>query len=108
MARGHAGERLHQTLRPAYQQIINGIEEASATALDVPGTLTLGSMGPEGWQIREIVDWFRARHPAARFVHRELNAVDPLTPLRSGEIDMAHLWLPVREPDITVGPITHT
>jgi len=55
--------------------------------------------------ISDVVDRFRVRHPAARLVHIDLNPVDPLTPLRNGEIDVAHLWLPVGEPDITVGPI---
>ena len=58
--------------------------------------------------IHDIVERFRDCHPAVRFVHRDLNPVDPLTPLRAGEIDVAHVWLPVREPDITVGPVTHT
>lgn len=58
--------------------------------------------------INDIVDRFRARHPAVHFVHRDLNPVDPLTPLRAGEMDVAHVWLPIREPDITVGPVTHT
>jgi DNA-binding transcriptional LysR family regulator len=29
-------------------------------------------------------------------------------PLRSGEIDMRLLWLPVKEPDLTVGPVLYT
>jgi DNA-binding transcriptional LysR family regulator len=58
--------------------------------------------------IHDIVEQFRTSHPAVHFTHRDINPVDPLTPLRSNEIDIAHLWLPVREPDITVGPITHT
>jgi DNA-binding transcriptional LysR family regulator len=102
------GERLYQTLRPAYRQIIDGVEEVSAAVGNVRGTLTLGSMGAQGWVIHDIVERFRTRHPAVRFVHRDLSSVDPLTPLRSGEIDVAHVWLPVREPDIAVGPITHT
>ncbi|MFG2002870.1 LysR family transcriptional regulator [Spirillospora sp. NPDC048911] len=102
------GERLYQTLHPAYRQIIDGIEEVSAAVRDTGGTLTLGSMGPQAWMIGDLVERFRTRHPAVRFVHRDLNPTDPLTPLRSGEIDVAHLWLPLREPDITIGPITHT
>ncbi|MFC4910016.1 LysR family transcriptional regulator [Actinomadura gamaensis] len=103
-----AGERLYQTLAPAYRQIIDGIEEVAASVRDVQGTLTLGSMGPQGWMVRDIVARFAERHPAARLVHRDLNPVDPLTPLRTGELDVAHLWLPVREPDIAIGPVTHT
>jgi DNA-binding transcriptional LysR family regulator len=102
------GERLYQTLRPAYQQIIDGVGEVSALVGDVHGTLTLGTMGPQGWMIHDIVERFRARHPNGRLVHRDLNPIDPLTPLRSGEMDVAHVWLPLREPDITVGPVTHT
>jgi DNA-binding transcriptional LysR family regulator len=58
--------------------------------------------------IRTILDRFQARHPNVQLVHRELSTVDPLTPLREGELDVAHVWLPVHEPDITVGPVTHT
>lgn len=102
------GERLYRTLRPAYQQMIDGIEEASAVAArDVSGTLTLGTIGIQGWMIDDIIDQFRTRHPAVRLNHRDLNTIDPLSPLRAGEIDVAHVWLPVREPDITVGQITH-
>jgi DNA-binding transcriptional LysR family regulator len=102
------GEQLYQALRPAYRQIVDAVEDVTATGGDVRGTLALGSMGPQGWMIQDIVDRFRTCHPAIHFTHRDLNPVDPLTPLRSGEIDIAHLWLPVREPDITIGPITHT
>ncbi|MFB7311050.1 LysR substrate-binding domain-containing protein [Streptomyces sp. NPDC056192] len=103
-----AGEQLSLALRPAYRQLIDGIEEVSVSVRGSGGTLTLGTMGPQSWMIREIIEHFQTRHPAVRLVHSELSTVDPLTPLRSGEIDVAHVWLPVREPDITVGPITHT
>jgi len=103
-----AGEQLYQALQPAYRQIIDGIEAVSAAVREVQGTLTLGTMGPQAWAIQEIVDRFRTRYPAVQLVHRDLNPVDPLTSLRSGEVTIAHLWLPIREPDITVGPVTHT
>jgi hypothetical protein len=80
----------------------------SAGANDSGGTLTVGTMGPQSWMIKDIVERFRTRCPAMRLLHSELNTIDPLTSLRSGEIDVAHLWLPLREPDITVGPVTHT
>ncbi|MBO2453147.1 LysR family transcriptional regulator [Actinomadura barringtoniae] len=103
-----AGEQLYQTLRPAYQAIIDGIEGVSAAAEETGGTLTLGTIGAQGLMINDLVERFRKRHPAIELVHRGINPVDPLTPLREGEVDVLHLWLPVREPDITVGPITHT
>ncbi|MEU9024008.1 LysR family transcriptional regulator [Actinomadura sp. NPDC048394] len=103
-----AGEQLYQALRPAYQEIIDGIEKVSTAAGETAGTLVLGTMGPQAWMINDIIERFQARRPAAELVHRDLNPVDPLTPLRDGEIDVAHLWLPVREPDISVGPVTHT
>ena len=103
-----AGEQLYRTLRPAYQQIIEGIDEVSAAVNDSGGTLTIGTMGPQGWMINDVLERFRTRCPAVQLVHSELSTVDPLTSLRSGEIDVAHLWLPLREPDITVGPITHS
>ena len=41
---------------------------------------------------------FQARHPSAQLVHRDLNPVNPLAQLCSGEVDVAHVWLSVREP----------
>ncbi|MFI0943686.1 LysR substrate-binding domain-containing protein [Streptomyces sp. NPDC021020] len=103
-----AGERLAAALGPAYRQILDGIEEVTASVGETAGTLRLGTMGPQDWMIRAIVARFRAGHPAARFVHHDVNPVDPLAGLRAGEIDVAHVWLPVDEPGVTTGPVTHT
>ncbi|MEV0417427.1 LysR family transcriptional regulator [Streptosporangium canum] len=102
------GRQLRDDLQPIYTSLNDSLERARMAAEGIAGVLTLGSMGPQGWMIREIVDRFRNRRPAVRLVHRELNVVDPLTSLRAGEVDVAHLWLPVGEPDITTGPVTHT
>ena len=101
------GEQLARALRPAYEQILDAVEAASAGARAPGGTLVLGAMGPQSWMIRDAVERFRAAQPGARLVHRELNVLDPLTPLRSGSVDVAHLWLPVDQPDVVVGPVTH-
>ncbi|MER7170974.1 LysR family transcriptional regulator [Streptomyces mesophilus] len=103
-----AGRRLYQNLHPAYRQILDGIDEVSASVRGDGGTLKLGTMGPQNWMIREITERFRAGHPSAQLVHSDLNPVDPITPLRSGDIDVAHLWLPFSEPDLAVGPVTHS
>ncbi|WP_406318292.1 LysR family transcriptional regulator [Streptosporangium sp. NBC_01639] len=102
------GQQLRDDLQPIYTSLNDSLARARMTAEGIAGVLTLGSMGPQGWMIREIVDRFRNRRPTVRLVHRELNVVDPLTSLRAGEVDVAHLWLPVGEPDITTGPVTHT
>jgi DNA-binding transcriptional LysR family regulator len=103
-----AGQQLHRELSAGYRQIMDGIEAVSSAVRGVRGTLTLGSMGPQTWMVNETVELFQTRHPAVRLDHRDINPVTPLALLRAGEIDVAHLWLPIREPDLTVGPVTHT
>jgi DNA-binding transcriptional LysR family regulator len=39
---------------------------------------------------------------------REILPADPFGGLRAGRIDIGLLWLPVREPDLVVGPESHT
>ncbi|MFI9815072.1 LysR family transcriptional regulator [Saccharothrix variisporea] len=103
-----AGRQLQRELDTGYRQIMNGIAAVSAAARGATGTLRLGTMGPQAWMVGEIVELFRTRYPDVHVDHRDINPVTPLAQLRSGEVDVAHLWLPVHEPDLTTGPITHT
>ncbi|MEU4425743.1 LysR family transcriptional regulator [Actinoplanes sp. NPDC024001] len=102
------GEQLRSDLRSGYRQIMRGIDAASAAALGASGALTLGTMGPLSITISDMLDLFRARHPGAEVRHREIQPPAPLDLLRSGEVDVAMLWRPVREPDLSVGPVVHT
>lgn len=102
------GRQLRDDLRPHYQGLREGMARAQEVARGPAGTLTLGTMGPQGFMIHPVVELFQARHPGAELVHRDINPVNPLALLSSGEVDVAHLWLPVREPGLTIGPVTHT
>ncbi|GAA4634040.1 LysR family transcriptional regulator [Actinoallomurus vinaceus] len=102
------GRQLRDDLAPMFHGLQQSVERAQQAASGTLGTLTLGTMGPQGWMIDQIVELFQERHPNARLVHRDINPVYPFDLLRSGEVDIALLWLPVREPDLTVGPVTHT
>ncbi|MFI7108528.1 LysR family transcriptional regulator [Nonomuraea sp. NPDC050227] len=101
------GEQLYQALKSGHRQITQGIATAQATADGTAGTLTLGTVGPLSTQIKDVLDLFLARHPNARLQHREIQPASPLDLLKSGEVDVAHLWLPIREPDLTVRPTSH-
>ncbi|NUU26370.1 MAG: LysR family transcriptional regulator [Streptomycetaceae bacterium] len=102
------GARLYRELSTGYRQIMDGIETVSAAARGISGTLTLGTMGVQAWMIGPAVRLFRDRHPEVRLEQRDINHIEPFALLRSGEVDVGHMWLPVREPDLTVGPVTHT
>ncbi|WP_433184403.1 LysR family transcriptional regulator [Actinoallomurus sp. CA-150999] len=102
------GEQLRDELGSGYRQILKGIEAAKDAVHGTSGSLTLGTMGPMTLMISGLLALFRTRHPAARLQHREIQPPSPLDLLRSGEVDAAVLWLPVREPDLTVGPVVHT
>jgi DNA-binding transcriptional LysR family regulator len=102
------GEQLRDDLGPLYEGLRGSMARAQQTARGVSGTLTLGTMGPQAWMISEVITAFGVRYPGADLAHRDLNPVSPLTQLYAGEVDVAHTWLPVREPGLTVGPITHS
>ncbi|MET7464761.1 LysR family transcriptional regulator [Nonomuraea sp. NPDC005501] len=102
------GEQLLHDVGSGYRQIMDGIEAARSAVRGTVGTLTLGTMGPLSLEIGAILDLFKTRHPGVRLQHREVQPPSPLELLRSGGVDVALLWLPIREPDLTVGPIIHT
>jgi DNA-binding transcriptional LysR family regulator len=102
------GKQLQHDLRDAHQQIIKAVHSASRTAGGLAGTLTLGCMGAQPFTITHVLDLFRTRCPDVDLRIREIQPTAPLDELRSGEVDVAHLWLPVHEPHLTVGPVVHT
>jgi len=99
------GEQLRRELSDSYRQIIAGIDAVTVVARGVSGVLTLGTMGAMARAISNVIDLFRRRYPGVDLRFREINPPDPLTPLRSGEVDIGVLWLPIRETDLTVGPV---
>jgi len=102
------GEQLRDRLDAGYGAIMAGIDEAAAAARGQAGTLTVGILGPHHQEIAAVVDLFRQRHPQCELRIREIVPTDPFSPLRAGRVDIALLWLPNREPDLTVGPELYT
>jgi len=102
------GEQLQRQLSAAYQQIIAGIDAVTVVARGTSGLLTLGTMGAMARAISNVIDLFHRRYPGVELRFREIHPPDPFTPLRSGEVDIGVLWLPVRETDLTVGPVLRT
>ncbi|MFI5664823.1 LysR family transcriptional regulator [Streptomyces sp. NPDC051684] len=102
------GQRLADGLRRGHEAITSAIAEATAAARGVSGALTLGVMGALGHELRAHIGHFRKLHPECDVPLQEIHFSDPYGPLRSGEVDMLVLWLPVVEPDVTVGPVVLT
>ncbi|MFF5082724.1 LysR substrate-binding domain-containing protein [Actinoplanes sp. NPDC000266] len=98
------GERLRERLAAGYGEIMAGVEEATAAARGQSGTLTVGTFDTQSQQIAAALDLFRQRHPQCELRMREILPTDPFNGLRAGRIDVGVLWLPVREPDLAVGP----
>ncbi|MBA9002459.1 LysR family transcriptional regulator [Thermomonospora cellulosilytica] len=100
------GARLRDDLRPLWEGVREAMARAQATARGVDGVLRVGFLGSGAGELTSaIMDTFTARHPGCEIVMRETHFADPLGPLRAGEVDMLITRLPVREPDLVVGPV---
>ncbi|MFE6979580.1 LysR family transcriptional regulator [Streptomyces griseus] len=99
------GAQLREDLGAGYRRILDGTRAATAAARGAASTLTLGLHGPQPQDQSRVLDLFRSRHPEIQLRIQELNFTDPFGPLRKGSVDVATAWLPVREPDLTVGPL---
>ncbi|MGC5010509.1 LysR family transcriptional regulator [Streptosporangium sp. DT93] len=102
------GRRLREDLRQALDLLHAGLARAEAAGPGAGRTLRLGVFGHAGHELRPLVDAFRARCPGVDVRFGEINGSDPFTALRAGEHDANVLWLPVAEPDLTVGPTVFT
>ncbi len=99
------GEQLLGDLRPVFQSLKASVERARLTAQGKTDILRIGLMVTNGHELRPFWEAFRSQHPqwGLRLSHN--GYMDPFAPLRNGEIDLLLSWLPVEEPDLTVGPV---
>lgn len=102
------GARLRDDLRRGHDLIRAGLARAESTARGVVGTLRLGVMGMLGHELAPVIAAFRDRHPDCDVRIVEFHFSDPFTALRTGDTDVQLMWLPVREPDLAVGPVLFT
>ncbi|MEU6122474.1 LysR family transcriptional regulator [Streptomyces sp. NPDC047123] len=101
-----AGEHLYRELSVGYEQIINGIEAVSAAARQSTGLLRIGYSTPwAGDLVFQTRKNFRTRHPECTVHVQEIQFSDMFGSLRRGEIDLQLSEYPVREADITAGPV---
>ncbi|MFF2371588.1 LysR family transcriptional regulator [Agromyces sp. NPDC058110] len=97
------GETLRAGLRPAFDRIETSVSEARTAAREDSQTLTIGVMGAQAHDLVPVLEALRATHPLAEVRFREAFYGDPFGPLRHDEVDLMINWLPVDEPDLSVG-----
>ncbi|GAA1835490.1 LysR family transcriptional regulator [Actinomadura chokoriensis] len=101
-----AGRRLHERLRPAWEQVTDAFEEAVAAGRGLTGTLRAAFVGAAGGQLLAGgAELFRRRHPDCDVRLREAQMTDLMPWLRGGEVDLALGTFPVEEPGIATGPV---
>lgn len=98
------GRQLRDDLTPVYTGLRDSLERARLAAQGVTHVLQVGMLPINIYDLRPFWDTFRARHPEWRLRLQNAPFVDPFAMLRSGELDALVAWLPVDEPDLTVGP----
>jgi DNA-binding transcriptional LysR family regulator len=70
--------------------------------------LRIGMIPVNTHDLRPYWATFRTHHPHCELQLRHASFVDPFGALRRGEVDILVSWLPVEEPDLTVGPTLFT
>lgn len=102
------GRRLREDLLQAVDLLREGLARAEAAGSRTRQTLRVGVFGHAGHELGPLIEAFRTRHPGSDVQFGEIYGSDPFTALRTGEHDAHVLWLPVAEPDLTVGPTVLT
>ncbi|TQN33352.1 DNA-binding transcriptional LysR family regulator [Haloactinospora alba] len=100
------GEQLRTGVEPAHRRIREEVERATAAARGTTGTLDVGFVGATaGRVLLDVVDRLRCCHPGCEVRIREKQLGNLLWPLRSDEVDILLTQFPVREDDLTTGPV---
>ncbi|MFJ8660903.1 LysR family transcriptional regulator [Streptomyces sp. NPDC093795] len=102
------GRQLYDDLLPVHRGLQRSLERAALTAKGGTEGLRLGMMSSNSEDLRPVLDAFASRRPGCNVQIRAVGYDDPFSALRRGTIDVLLAWLPVREPDLTVGPVVYT
>ncbi|WP_344056831.1 LysR family transcriptional regulator [Microbispora corallina] len=98
------GRQLRDDLRPVYAGLRDSLERAHLAARGKTARLRVGLIPGNAHDLRPYWETFRARHPQWELHIRHAPYNNPFAGLRADEIDVLIAWLPVEEPDLTVGP----
>ncbi|MFI9848706.1 LysR substrate-binding domain-containing protein [Nonomuraea sp. NPDC051941] len=83
---------------------MDSMQRAKLAARGKTARLRIGMMPVNSHDLRPYWATFRTQHPYCELRLRHASFVDPFGVLRRGEADILVTWLPVEEPDLTVGP----
>ncbi|RMI32768.1 LysR family transcriptional regulator [Nocardia stercoris] len=99
------GQQLYEDLRPHYVGLHDSFEHARRAARGVTGRLQVGMMPLNFFGLWHYWKTFRKRYPQWELQIRHVDFTKPFAQLRRGDFDVFVAWLPVEEPDLTVGPM---
>ena len=99
------GEQLRDDLGQLHSGLTRSLERARLSARGKTGTLRISLFPANLQELRRYWETFRAGHPQWELRLRMSGYADPFAQLRNGEADILVTWLPVEEPDLTVGPV---
>ncbi|MFE2561135.1 LysR family transcriptional regulator [Streptomyces sp. NPDC059352] len=100
------GLRLYEDLLPAYRQLRAALERATEAGRSVHGRLRAGFATPWGGELlTAAADTLLRRYPGCEVTVREVPLGGGTGPLLDGTLDVQFVALPVREPELTTGPV---
>lgn len=98
------GRQFRDDLQPVYAGLHQSLERARLAARGVTAQLRVGMLPFNLVDLHPYWKEFRARHPQWGLQIRQTTFTDVFGQLRGGAMDVMVAWLPVEEPDFTVGP----
>ncbi|MEU5216733.1 LysR family transcriptional regulator [Streptomyces sp. NPDC020807] len=103
------GQRLYEDLLPAYRQLREAVTRATEAGRGLHGTLRTG-FGPAwgGDLLTAAADTLLARYPGCEVTVREVPLDGGFGLLADGTLDVQFVAFPVREPELTAGPVVVT
>lgn len=102
------GEELIGDLRDVRDRLDQALAKARRAARGKSELLRLGTLTWNFTELKPIFDAFAGKRPDSEVRIRRISFSNPFGPLRDGDVDVLLVWLPVREPDFTVGPVVFT